>query len=255
MTFAAWQWVGLAAGAALVGLSKSGIPGIGILAIAVFTNLLPAKAATGLVLPLLIVGDVVAVATYRQHTQWRHVLRLFPWTAAGVVAGTFALGAMDDNQARFLIGVILFVMLGLHVWRDRKSRAAKLEQTVEQHAVWFAPFTGVMAGFTTQVANAAGPVMIIYLLAMRLPKLEFLGTAAVFFMVLNWFKVPFMVHLDMITAESVIVNLWLAPAVIAGSLLGRAVAMRLPQRLFEQIALVLTLVAAGKLLWDAWVAA
>jgi uncharacterized membrane protein YfcA len=93
--------------------------------------------------------------------------------------------------------------------------------------------------------------MIIYLLAMRLPKMEFLGTGAVFFMLLNWFKVPFMVHLGMITPASFGVNLWLAPAVVAGALLGRAVALRIPQKLFEQIALVLTFVAAAKLIWDA----
>jgi hypothetical protein len=254
MIFSPWEWTALAVGALLVGLSKSGIPGIGILAIAIFTNLLPAKASTGLVLPLLIVGDLVAVATYRQHTVWKHVWKLFPWTAAGVVAGYFALEHIDDRQAKLLIAVILFLMLGLHLWRNRQSEAQKIEAAVTEHARWFAPFTGIMAGFTTQVANAAGPVMIIYLLAMRLPKLEFLGTAAVFFMALNWFKVPFMVHLDMISTESIIVNLWLAPAVVGGALVGRAVAMRVPQKLFEQLALALTFVAAGKLLWDATLA-
>jgi len=251
MDFSPLGWTLLATGALLVGLSKSGIPGIGILSVAIFTNLMEAKASTGLVLPLLIVGDVVAVLSYRQHTQWRHLWRLFPWTVAGVIAGTFALGAIDNRQAKILIGVILFLMLGLHWWRNRKPRAEKLEHAVEDHAVWFAPFTGIMAGFTTQVANAAGPVMIIYLLAMRLPKMEFLGTGAVFFMLLNWFKVPFMVHLDMITRESVVVNLWLAPAVVAGALLGRVVALRIPQILFERLALALTFVAAAKLLWDA----
>ncbi len=252
MTFSAWHWVALAVGALLVGLSKSGIPGIGILAIAIFANVLPAKTATGLVLPMLIIGDLIAVVTYRQHTQWRHVLRLFPWTAVGVIAGTLALGSIDDHQAKVLIAAILVVMLGLHVWRGRRTRAEKLEHAVAQHGIWFAPFTGIMAGFTTQVANAAGPVMIIYLLAMRLPKLEFLGTAAVFFMALNWFKVPFMVHLHMVTVGSLIVNAWLAPAVIAGALFGRSVAMRLPQKLFERIALGLTFVAAAKLFWDAF---
>jgi uncharacterized membrane protein YfcA len=251
VTFSVWQWIALAVGALLVGLSKSGIPGIGILSIAIFTNILDAKASTGLVLPLLIVGDVVAVVTYRQHTLWKHVWRLFPWTAAGVIAGYFALERIDNRQAKILIGVILFFMLGLHVWRNCQAQAAKIEHAVAGHAIWFAPFTGIMAGFTTQVANAAGPVMIIYLLAMRLPKMEFLGTGAVFFMLLNWFKVPFMIHLHMITADSLVVNLWLAPAVVGGALLGRAVAMRIPQKLFERIALVLTFVAAAKLLWDA----
>jgi uncharacterized membrane protein YfcA len=251
MTFDAWQWTLLALGALLVGLSKSGIPGIGILSVAIFTNLLPAKASTGLVLPLLIVGDLVAVATYRQHTVWRHVWKLFPWTAAGVIIGYFALERVDDRQAKLLIGVILFLMLSLHVWRNRQARAAKLEDAVADHALWFAPFTGIMAGFTTLVSNAAGPVMIIYLLAMRLPKTAFLGTNAVFFMLLNLFKVPFMVHLGLITRDSVGINLWLAPAVVAGALLGRSIALRLPQKLFERLALALTFVAAAKLVWDA----
>lgn len=250
MTFSPWAWAALAVGALLVGLSKSGIPGIGILSVGIFTVLLPAKASTGLVLPLLIVGDIIAVITYRQHTVWKHVWKLFPWTAAGVILGDQALGRINDTQAKLLIGVILFFMLGLHLWRQRAS-ATQLEHAVVDHGLWFAPFTGIMAGFTTQVANAAGPVMIIYLLAMRLPKMEFLGTGAVFFMLLNWFKVPFMIHRDMITMESFGVNLWLAPAVVAGALAGRAVALRMPQKLFERAALVLTFVAAAKLVWDA----
>jgi len=253
VTFEAWQWVLLVVGAATVGLSKSGIPGLGILFVAIIQIVLPGKAATGLMLPLLIVGDVFAVLTYRRHTEWHHVLRLFPWTAAGVVAGYFALRVIDNRQTTILIGVILLGMLALHVWRNRKSAAEKMEKEVAEHATWFAPLSGVLAGFTTQIANAAGPVMILYLLAMRLPKMAFLGTAAVFFMALNLFKVPFMIDLDMVTRDSLVVNLWLAPAVVAGSYGGRALAGRIPQKLFERLALVLTLAAAIKLLWDAFV--
>lgn len=239
----------LVVAAALVGLSKSGIPGLGILFVAIFANLIPAKQATGMVLPLLIVGDIVAVATYRRHTQWRHVFRLFPWTAAGVVLGYFALRVIDDREARWMVGVILLLMLALHFWRSRRDAAAKLEHEVETHNRFFSPVTGVTAGFTTQVANAAGPVMTLYLLAMRLPKMEFLGTGAVFFMALNLFKVPFMVQLGMITRESIAVNAWLTPAVIAGSFVGRALATRISQKLFERVALALTLLAAINLLW------
>ncbi len=248
MTFEPWQWALLALAAFIVGLSKSGIPGFGILIVGIFANVLPAKAATGFVLPLLIVGDVVAVATYRRHTRWVHVLRLLPWTAGGVVLGTFALGVMEDREVGLVIGVILLAMLALHFWRNRAAARHELETAVAGQGPWFAPLMGVLAGFTTQIANAAGPVMILYLLAMRLPKLEFLGTSAVFFCVLNLFKFPFMAGLGMITAESALVNLQLAPAVVAGSLFGRAVAMRLPQRTFEVFALALTFLAAFNLL-------
>jgi uncharacterized membrane protein YfcA len=107
----------------------------------------------------------------------------------------------------------------------------------------------VLAGFTTLVANAAGPLMAIYLLAMRLPKMEFVGTGAVFFMLLNLFKVPFMVNLDLINAQSVRLNLWLAPAVLIGGLVGRKILVKIDQRLFENLALILSALAGLKLLF------
>jgi uncharacterized membrane protein YfcA len=246
MTLEAWQWVLLALGAFVVGLSKTGIAGLGILTVAIFANTLPARQASGVVLPLLIVGDVVAVLLYRQHAVWRHLWRLFPWAGTGVLLGWLAMGRIDDGQAARLIGAILAAMLAVHLWR--KARHGADEQKVAHAPWWYAAAMGVLAGFTTLVANAAGPVMILYLLAMRLPKLEFIGTGAVFFMLLNWFKVPFMVQLGLINAGSISLNLWLAPAVLAGAFLGRALVPHINQRLFEALALGLTALATVKLL-------
>lgn len=189
-----WQWALAILGALLVGVSKPGIAGLGMLFVVIFTQILPARQATGLVLPLLCFGDVMAVASYRQHTQWRFVWRLLPWTVTGVVVGYFALSRIDDRQARLLIGMIVLTMVTLHVARRRRAAqrvpagGVRPEAGGEaQHGAWFAPVIGVLAGFTTLVANAAGPLMIIYLLAMCLPKMEFMGTGAVFFMLLNLF--------------------------------------------------------------------
>jgi len=158
------------------------------------------------------------------------------------VLGYFALGRIDDRQARVMIGTIVLVLLGLHLIR-RKKHVGEGE-----HGIWFAPTIGVLAGFTTLVANAAGPLMVIYLLAMRLPKLEFVGTGAVFFMLLNLFKVPFMVNLGLINSASFAFNLWLAPAVFLGAYLGRKILVRMDQRLFENLALALSAIAGLKLL-------
>lgn len=246
MSFEPWQWVLLVLGAFLAGFSKTGIPGLGILFVAIFLNVLPVRQATGVVLPMLIIGDLFAVALYRQHAQWSHLWRLLPATVAGVVLGWFVLRKIDDAQTAKLVGLILVIMLFVHFWR--KARAGKEEETVTHAPRWFAILTGLFAGFSTQVANAAGPVMTLYLLAMRLPKMEFMGTGAVFFLLINWFKVPFMVQLGMINSRTLLLNLWLAPAVIAGAMIGRLLIGRLNQKAFETIALALTVVAVVKLL-------
>ena len=107
---------------------------------------------------------------------------------------------------------------------------------------------GILAGFTTLVANAAGPLMSIYLIAMRLPKMEYVGTAAVFFMLLNLFKVPFMADLGLITFASFTFNLYLLPAVLAGALIGRWLLRRIDQGLFENLVLALSAIAGILLL-------
>ncbi len=231
-------WVFAALGAFMVGVSKAGITGLSILSIALFNHVFPSsKQASGLVLPLLIFGDFVAVFSYRKHTQWHFLWRLFPWTAAGVVLGYFTLGRISDHSARIMIGWIIVSLAALSFWR-RQTSAPNGEAATFHWSV--GAVIGVTAGFITLVANAAGPLMAIYLVAMRLPKMEYVGTAAVFFMLLNLFKVPFMVDLGLITVQSFSFNLALAPAVLLGALAGRWLLKRVNQNLFEQLVLLLS---------------
>jgi len=237
-----WQWALGALGAFLVGLSKTGIPGLGILNVAIFALVFPARESVGLVLVILICGDIVAVSTYRRDASWPHLIRLFPWAALGIVAGYFALGRVDDLQMRHLIGAIL---VGLVIFQYIRTRRPPVSNEEAQPVrPWLAPITGVTAGFTTMVANAAGPVMVLYLLAMRLPKILFIGTAAWYFLLLNLFKTPFSASLGLINPASLGVSLLLGPFAMLGALVGRPIVEHLNQRLFELIALALTLVAA-----------
>jgi uncharacterized membrane protein YfcA len=249
MSFDSHMWVLAAIAAMLVGLAKTGVPGIGMLFVAIFANLMPTKQSSGFVLPLLIFGDIVAVLSYRRHTEWKHLFRLFPWTAAGVGIGAFALDRIDNRQAQLLVGGIIVTLVVLHVVRKWQTTHQSFAlDAAPAHGAWFAPIIGVLTGFTTLVANAAGPLMAVYLLAMRLPKMAFVGTSAVFFLLLNLFKVPFMVGLGLITVESFKFNLILAPAVLAGALLGRWILPRVSQLWFERLALILSAAAGLKLL-------
>jgi uncharacterized membrane protein YfcA len=229
----------------MVGVAKAGITGLSILSIALFTHVFPSsKQASGLILPLLIFGDFVAVFAYRKHTQWRFLWRLFPWTALGVFLGYLTMGRISDHTAKVMIGVIILI-LALMSFARRYLPGQKAEGGLQIH--WTgAALIGMVAGFITLIANAAGPLMAIYFVAMRLPKMEYVGTAAVFFMLLNLFKVPFMVDLGLITTQSFGFNLALAPAVVIGAFSGRWLLMRVNQDLFEK--LVLALSAIGGIL-------
>ena len=156
LSWGAWGILGVSA--FLIGLSKTGIPGAAILAIPLVAAVIPARASTGLILPMLIVGDIFAVGYYRRHAVWPHLLRLLPYAAIGVLVGYLALGKVNDNQLRPIIGTIILIMLAVNFWRNRRSD----EDLPIPTAWWFPAILGLLAGITTMMANAAGPVMAIY---------------------------------------------------------------------------------------------
>ncbi len=242
-----WQWVLAFAGAFLIGFAKTGVTGVGILAVAIFANILPTKQSVGVVLPMLICADVVAVLAYRRHAQWGALWRLIPWASGGIVLGFLVMGRIGNAEVGVITGVILVTLIGIHLWRIRAQRGRDGEPPPVPRHFAFAMVMGIAAGFTTMISNAAGPIMILYLLAMRLPKMEFMGTGAIYFLLMNSFKVPFGVNLGIITGESLSLDLTLFPMVIAGALFGRYLLAIIPQKLFERLALAFTLVAAARL--------
>jgi uncharacterized protein len=241
-----WQWALLALGALMTGLSKTGIAGLGVLSVAFFANALPARESTGALLPLLLCADVFGVAFFRKHASWPHLWRLFPWVIAGVVIGFLALDRISNAAVQRLIGGILLGMVGVHFWRQRGGDRDAQAQALP-HTWWFTAVTGLLAGFTTMVANAAGPVMILYLLAIGLPKLAFVGTGAWFYMCVNAFKVPFSVKLGLINSESLVLDAVLVLPMVPGALLGPVLLNRINQRHFEVMVLALTIIAAVRL--------
>jgi len=238
-------WMVVALCAVMVGLSKTGIPGVGILVVPLMATVLPARSSVGVLLGILILGDLFAATYYGHHAQWGHVLRLLPAAFAGIVAGYFGLKVITDQQLRPIIGGAVLAMLAVNYWRIK----AESEDAQIPSKWWFAVGLGFLAGVTTMMANAAGPVMIVYLLAMKLPKVQFVGTAAWFFFVVNWLKVPFSASLKLMTAESLKLDLLMLPFIAAGAITGILVLKRIPQKAFNIIVRVLAAAAAIKLLF------
>lgn len=270
-----WGFTALALATLLVGFSKTAVSGANTVSLAVFAAVLPPRASTGILLPVLISGDILAVLTYRRHAHWPTLWRLFPAVAAGVIAGTLFLTWADDGIVRISIGATLLLMTGVTMWRrrtDRKEAAGPhpestsepVPESASENEAESAPAEearstpragrmkarsyGSLGGFTTMVANAGGPVMSLYLLSAGFRKYGFLGTSAFFFLVVNVFKVPFSVGLGLMNGRSLLLDLALVVFVVPGALLGRWAVHRINQRLFEQIVIAATVVGALQLL-------
>jgi hypothetical protein len=194
------------------------------------------------------VGDVLAVAAYRRHANWRLLARLFPWLAVGVVLGAVFVANVDDSAMRRSIGIVLLALVGVQLF-SRHDRASgwrtdpnASHRTHVQHIATAA--VGICAGFVTMVANAAGPLTTIYFLMAGLPMLEFLGTGAWLFLVVNLFKLPFSIGLGLIDASSLGTDAVLAPVVLLGAGIGYLLVRRIKQRQFEWLALALAAVSS-----------
>lgn len=226
-------------------MAKTGVPGIGIIVVLLMALAFPGntKLSVGVLLPMLITGDVVAVAWYRRHAQWDKLWRLFPAVALGIGAGAWFLGSVDEAIFRPFLGFLILGLLAVELLRSRWQL-----ENLAHHPI-FALLIGLMAGFSTTIGNAAGPVMSIYLIARGLPKQQFIGTAAWFFMIINLAKVPVFVYRDMISWQTLQWNLLAIPVVLAGAALGIVVVPHIPQKVFNHLVLAFCAVAALKLIF------
>ncbi|MFZ4508926.1 MAG: sulfite exporter TauE/SafE family protein [Fimbriimonas sp.] len=250
-----WQWALGALIGVMVGLAKTGVPGFGILVVPMMAMVFTGRTSVGALLPMLIFADFFAVASYRQHTQWGQLKLLAPWVVLGMAGGTFFLWRLGLDHGKDwlnpVIGGIVLLMLSLHLVRGKLGE--KFAPT--SSAGVFA--TGSLAGFTTLVSNAAGPVMGIYLTALGLAKKEFMGTTAWYFLIFNCSKLPIYFWLTamnpekpMLTSATFGFDLVTLPFVAIGALGGRKVMALLPERIFTDLVLGLAALAALKMIFS-----
>jgi len=231
-SLATWQWTLGGACAFFVGVAKTGVPGLGILVVPVMVLAIgDARQAAGWLLPVLCTADVFAVIAWRRHAAAKKLFDLAPWVLAGMALGAWALG-FSERTLRPVVGIIVLAMLAVYLWRRLSASYGLLSS----HPALY----GATAGFATTVANAAGPVMNLYLLSKRLPKEEFIATGAWFFFLINLAKLPIYIWHGLITPESLAADAVFAPAVVAGAATGRWLVRHIPNRAFEALVAFLT---------------
>ncbi|WP_416151198.1 sulfite exporter TauE/SafE family protein [Salipaludibacillus sp. HK11] len=232
--------------ALLIGISKTGIPTLGIFVVAIMASIFPARESIGLVLPMLIIGDLIAVTYYRRNVNWKILISLIPWVLGGLAIGFSLLFFMTSSRPiEIILGAIILVMIALQFSRERWG-AAWIKAI--PHSKWFIVVMGTLAGFTTMVGNAAGPIMALFLLAIALPKKHFIGTGAWFFISVNLLKVPMYGSLGLITLDTLTFNAWMIPAILIGTYIGITFLPLIPQQKFNWIILLLSFLGGMSLL-------
>lgn len=228
-----------------IGLSKAGFSGISMVSVFLFADLYGAKASVGLALPLLILADLLAYPVFIKHGSWKPVWRLLGPTLVGVLVGWWMLSWIDDTGARRVIGICVLLMVALQ--GSRRWHPEVFDRCVETRG--FGGAAGILGGFATMLANAAGPVIQLYLMARKVPKMELIGIGARFFLLVNLLKVPMNANLSLINPESLMFNLRLAPAVVVGVFGGRWLVRHVPQKAFEWMIVVFSALAGLRLIF------
>lgn len=280
------QWLWVIVAAFLVGFSKTGISGFTMLVIPILATVFGGKDSTGIMLPMLIIGDIFAVFYYQRHAKWKDIVRLLPWAFVGILAGLFVGNLIDDHTFKLLIAVIVLICLvllirveikgdpgvkgnlasqgdsgsqgdsesqgdtgskGASEWKSTSESKGDIESKLTRH-VLFAPLTGVASGFATMIGNAAGPIFSLYLLAKGAKKNNYMGTFAWFFLIVNVTKLPLQIFAwKNITVQTLAVAGLMIPAITIGALLGVAVIKRLNEKPFRWIIIGVTAIAAFRL--------
>lgn len=237
------QWLWIIVAAILIGFSKTGISGAMMLVIPIVASVFGGKESTGIILPMLIVGDIFAVKYYNRHADWGNIRKLLPWALIGLASGVVVGRYINDQQFKMLIAMSVLICLAILVYSEIKGDQLKVP-----NQIWFYALVGIAAGFTSMIGNAAGPIVSIYLLAMAFKKNSFMGTSAWFFMIINMTKVPLQVFFwHNITLQTLGLVVIMIPAIIIGAIAGIVVIKRIREKPFRYMIIVLTAVAALRL--------
>jgi len=235
----AYLYIGLAA--FLVGFTKTSVGGVGILAVLLMALAIPGPASPGVLLPMLIVADIMAVFHYRRACQWGILLRLIPPAIIGVAIAWWFLSTTSGYDFSTLIGWVILAMLALDILITDGLRTLV-------RGKFLTSIIGALAGAASMVANAAGPVFGIYLLQMGLNKSEFIGTRSWYFLLVNFAKLPFAIALGITTRESLTLNLYFLPVILLGAVLGKKLVTYINLKLFKFLIRAAVLAAAARLI-------
>ncbi|WP_321368834.1 sulfite exporter TauE/SafE family protein [uncultured Draconibacterium sp.] len=244
LDFSILQWTLLALCGMLIGMSKVGVPGVSMLVVPTLALIFGGKASTGILLPMLMMADLFGVGYYHRHAEWKYLWKLLPWAFVGIGIALWVGEVVNDTWFKNIIAILVFLCIGLMLWRDRKKG-----QNLFPDTWWFSAMMGVLGGFATMIGNVAGPIFAIYLLAMHLPKNSFIGTGAWFFLIVNFSKFPLHIFVwKTINWNTLTLDLMLLPAIALGAFAGIKLVQKISDKLYRTTVIIVTAFSAFLLL-------
>lgn len=237
------QWLTVIIVALLVGFSKTGIGGVTMLAIPILASVFGGKDSTGIMLPMLLVGDLFAVWYYRKSVDWRKVFQPLPWAILGIILGVVVGNYISDRTFLSMIGMIILICLGILVYTEIKGKNIKIPGET-----YFYILVGILSGFSSMIGNAAGPIFGIYLLALGFKKNNYMGTNAWFFFIINLTKLPLQIFVwHNIGIKNMTMTVVVLPMIVLGAILGYYLLKRINEKIFRYVVIIMTGIAALKL--------
>ena len=233
------QWTFAIIAALIVGIAKAGLNSLSIINVTILAATFGSKTSTGILLPMLIVGDILAVFYYKRDVNWQSLMRLAPYVIVGILLGVWI--GKDLNEAVFkkmMASIVLIIVIGLFYLENKPLDNVS-------HSRWFSGILGAATGFTSMVGNQAGGFATTYLMSMRLSKAHFIGTNAWLFLFVNLFKLPFHIFSwHTVNYNSIGINVALLPFQIIGFYSGVYIVKQIDEARYRKIILWLTAFAA-----------
>lgn len=229
----------------LMGLSKGGFSGLGLLSLPLMALVVSPVTAAAIMLPLLIAQDVVTVWSYRREFDRRNLMTLAPGALIGVLAGYLLAAKVSDAAVGLAVGVI---SIGFAL--RRLLSGGQAERRVRRASWSGGSLWGFICGFTSMIAHAGGPPFQIYVMPQKLPPAVFVGTGAIFFAAINWVKVLPYLALGQFSPQNLLASAALLPVAIAATFAGVWLVRRVPAERFYGIIYWLLLLVGARLIWD-----
>ncbi len=244
LDFSMLQWGLFFLCAMLVGMSKVGVPGVSMFVVPTLAIIFGGKASTGILLPMLMMADLFGVGYYHRHAEWKYLIRLLPWAFVGIGIALWVGEVVNDEWFKNIIAILVFFCIGLMLWKDRRKEANLFPNTW-----WVAASMGILGGFATMIGNVAGPIFAIYLLAMHLPKNQFIGTGAWFFLIVNFSKFPLHIFVwKTIDWSTLTLDIIMLPGIAAGAIAGIWLVKKLSDKFYRAFVIIATALSAFLLL-------